>query len=153
MFAVRTGGYLVTTRPRNEVSNNLYPTIAEVLTRPVIRDGSPRLVAGLAGSGHRVRWVHAAEVADIGHLLRGGELVLTAGIALPAEPAAADATGLPLAKETRFVEVTEAVIALIRDARWRPPWSVVCWPWAGRTLPRSGSVPGGRLDTGAEGAL
>ena len=133
----------------------MYPTIAEVLTLPVIRDGSPRLVAGLAGSGHRVRWVHAAEVADIAHLLRGGELVLTTGIALPAEPAAltryidelaaagaaglvvelvrrwndelpgallaaADATGLPLvtlSKETRFVEVTEAVIALIRDAQ------------------------------------
>jgi PucR family transcriptional regulator, purine catabolism regulatory protein len=51
----------------------VYPTIAEVLTLTVIRDGSPRLVAGLAGSGRRVRWVHAAEAADIAHLLRGGE--------------------------------------------------------------------------------
>jgi len=133
----------------------MYPTVSEVLGLPVIRDGSPRLVAGLAGAERRVRWVHVAEVADIAHLLRGGELVLTTGIALPDEPdalaryiaelaeagaaglvvelvrrwneglpgvllAAADASELPLvtlAKETRFVEVTEAVIALIRDAQ------------------------------------
>ncbi|HEY6790147.1 MAG TPA: PucR family transcriptional regulator ligand-binding domain-containing protein, partial [Trebonia sp.] len=31
-----------------------------------------------------VRWVHAAELTDVGRLLRGGELVLSTGIALPA---------------------------------------------------------------------
>ena len=31
--------------------------------------------------------MHVAEVADIAHLLQGGELVLTTGIALPADPA------------------------------------------------------------------
>lgn len=30
-----------------------------------------------------MRWAHVAEVADIAHLLRGGELVLTTGVALP----------------------------------------------------------------------
>ena len=66
----------------------MYPTVSEVLTLPVIRGAGPRLVAGMAGSGRRVRWVHVAEVADIAHLLRGGELLLTTGIALPDEPAA-----------------------------------------------------------------
>src|ERR1700721_3073857 len=31
----------------------------------------------------RVRWVHAIELTDVARLLRGGELVLSTGIALP----------------------------------------------------------------------
>jgi purine catabolism regulator len=133
----------------------VYPTIADVLNLPVIRQGKPELVAGGTGVGQRVRWVHVAEVADIAHLLHGGELVLTTGIALPDDPVAltryvdelagvgaaglvielvrrwsdelpaalrgaADRRSLPLvtlSRETRFVAVTEAVIALIRDAQ------------------------------------
>ncbi|MEV0677655.1 PucR family transcriptional regulator ligand-binding domain-containing protein [Actinosynnema sp. NPDC050436] len=133
----------------------MYPTVAEALALPVIRRGEPRVVAGAAGVQRRVRWVHAAEIADIAHLLRGGELVLTTGIALPEDPpglaryvadlaavgaaglvvelvrrwddevpgalvAAAEQHGLPLvtlARETRFVSVTEAVVALIVDAQ------------------------------------
>ena len=48
----------------------------------------------LAGA-HRletpVRWVHAIELADAARLLRGGELVLTTGIALPDEGPLLDA--------------------------------------------------------------
>ncbi|GAA1349977.1 PucR family transcriptional regulator [Saccharothrix algeriensis] len=133
----------------------MYPTVAEALALPVVQRGEPRVVAGAAGLGRRVRWVHAAEIADIAHLLRGGELVLTTGIALPEDPeglasyvadlaavgaaglvvelvrrwseavpgalvAAAERHGLPLvvlARETRFVSVTEAVVALIVDAQ------------------------------------
>lgn len=133
----------------------MYPTVSDVLNLPVIRQGKPELVAGGAGVGKRVRWVHVAEIADIAHLLHGGELVLTTGIALPDDPvaltryvdelagvgaaglvvelvrrwseevpaalrAAADRRSLPLitlSRETRFVAVTEAVIALIRDAQ------------------------------------
>ncbi|MEU6151742.1 PucR family transcriptional regulator ligand-binding domain-containing protein [Actinosynnema sp. NPDC047251] len=133
----------------------MYPTVAEALALPVIRRGRPRVIAGAAGMQRRVRWVHAAEVADIAHLLRGGELVLTTGIALPEDPAGltryvddlaavgasglvvelvrrwadevpgalvatAEKHGLPLvtlARETRFVSVTEAVVALIVDAQ------------------------------------
>lgn len=90
----------------------MYPTMAEVLALPVIRAGGPSLVAGRTGLDHRVRWVHAAEVADIGHLLQGGELVLTTGIALPS-----DAASL-----TRYVDelagvgVSGLVIELVR--RW-----------------------------------
>ncbi|WP_367128955.1 PucR family transcriptional regulator [Saccharothrix sp. HUAS TT1] len=133
----------------------MYPTVAEALALPVVRRGEPAVVAGAAGMGRRVRWVHAAEVADIAHLLRGGELVLTTGIALPDDPAglreyvaglasvgasglvvelvrrwsdvlpgalvaAAEQHELPLvtlARETRFVSVTEAVVSLIVDAQ------------------------------------
>jgi purine catabolism regulator len=133
----------------------MYPTVSDVLALPVLRRGGSTLVAGGAGAANRVRWVHVAEVADIAHLLQGGELVLTTGIALPDDgpsltryvdelagvgaaglvvelvrrwsralpPAlllAADRRSLPLvtlSEETRFVAVTEAVIALIRDAQ------------------------------------
>lgn len=90
-----------------------YPTVAEVLALPVVRQAQPRVVAGAAGSGRGVRWVHVSEVADIAHLLRGGELVLTTGIALPA-----DARGL-----TRYVdelaEVGVAALGIEMVRRWR----------------------------------
>ncbi|NUS64617.1 MAG: PucR family transcriptional regulator ligand-binding domain-containing protein, partial [Saccharothrix sp.] len=133
----------------------MYPTVAEALALPVVRRGEPAVVAGASGMDRRVRWVHVAEVADIAHLLRGGELVLTTGIALPDDPdglhryvadlasvgasglvvelvrrwsdevpgalvAAAEQHELPLvtlARETRFVSVTEAVVSLIVDAQ------------------------------------
>jgi purine catabolism regulator len=66
----------------------MYPTVADVLALPVVRHGRPRVVAGAGGLDTRVRWVHVAEVVDIGQLLKGGELVLTTGIALPDDPAA-----------------------------------------------------------------
>jgi purine catabolism regulator len=52
---------------------------------PVVRGGEPRVVAGAERLDTRVRWVHAIELADAARLLRGGELVLTTGIALPDE--------------------------------------------------------------------
>lgn len=113
------------------------------------------MVAGADRLDARVRWVHSAEVTDIAHLLRGGELVLTTGIALPDEPgrlrryvadladvgasglivelgrkyartlpaalvSAAEEYGLPLiawARETPFVDVTEAVHAQIIESQ------------------------------------
>ena len=133
----------------------MYPTVGQVLELPVVRRGLPRVVAGAGGLDRRVRWVHAAELVDIAHLLRGGELVLTTGIALPSdEPgltryvdelasvgaagvvielvrrwsdrlppamvAAAERRSLPLitlARETRYVAVTEAIGSLIVDAQ------------------------------------
>jgi purine catabolism regulator len=65
----------------------MLPTVADLLSLDVIRRGSPQVVAGADGVGARVRWVHVLELADAAHLLQGGELVLTTGVALPAEPA------------------------------------------------------------------
>ncbi|GAA0340257.1 PucR family transcriptional regulator [Actinoallomurus spadix] len=133
----------------------MLPTLADVLRLDAVRRGEPRIVAGADHLDARVRWVHSAEVTDIAHLLRGGELVLTTGIALPDDPqrlrayvadlaevgvsglfvelgrkyartlpdalvAAAEEHGLPLiawARETPFVDVTEAVHARIIDAQ------------------------------------
>ncbi len=64
----------------------MLPTVGDLLGLDVIRRGSPRVVAGSGGLGARVRWVHVLELADAAHLLQGGELVLTTGVALPAEP-------------------------------------------------------------------
>ncbi|WP_119729325.1 PucR family transcriptional regulator [Thermomonospora amylolytica] len=133
----------------------MHPSLADVLELDAVRRGQPRVVAGADRLDARVRWVHVAEVADIGHLLHGGELVLTTGIALPDEPdrlrgyvaelaeagasglmvelgrryvgelpvalrAAAEEHGLPviaLARETVFIDITEAVHARILDAQ------------------------------------
>src|SRR5438067_2500069 len=65
----------------------MLPTVADLLSLDVLRRGSPQVVAGSGGLGARVRWVHVLELADAAHLLQGGELVLTTGVALPAEPA------------------------------------------------------------------
>ena len=65
----------------------MLPTVAELLGLDVIRRGSPQVVAGSPGLSARVRWVHVLELADAAHLLQGGELVLTTGVALPSEPA------------------------------------------------------------------
>ena len=129
------------------------PTVREVLQLAVVRRGQPQVVAAAGGLDRPVRWVHAIEFADAARLLRGGELVLTTGIALPDEEAligayvaglagvgvsalavelgrkytgglpaafvaAAEDRGLPLVVFTRevpFIEITEAVHALIID--------------------------------------
>src|SRR4051794_28533278 len=66
----------------------LLPTLAEVLELPAVRRGEPAVRAGSAHLDRPVRWVHVSEVSDIAHLLEGGELILTTGIALPEAPAA-----------------------------------------------------------------
>jgi PucR family transcriptional regulator, purine catabolism regulatory protein len=61
-------------------------TLREVLDLDVVRRGAPHVVAGAARLDAHIRWVHALELTDIGRLLRGGELVLSTGIALPQSP-------------------------------------------------------------------
>ncbi|MEW9534567.1 PucR family transcriptional regulator [Microbispora sp. NPDC049125] len=99
----------------------MLPTVADVLALDPVRRGNPRVVAGGDRLETRVRWVHVGEVHDIAHLLRGGELVLTTGVALPGEPdklaeyisdlAAVGASGLIVELGRRFVrELPRAVI-------------------------------------------
>ncbi|GAA1436970.1 PucR family transcriptional regulator [Nocardiopsis tropica] len=67
----------------------MLPTLAEVLRLPALRRARPRVVVGAELLDDvAVRWVHIAEVTDLAHLLRGGELVLSTGIALPDDPEA-----------------------------------------------------------------
>jgi phosphoribosylcarboxyaminoimidazole (NCAIR) mutase len=58
-------------------------TLREVLDLDVVRRGQPQVVAAADRLDVPVRWVHAIELTDVGRLLRGGELVLSTGIALP----------------------------------------------------------------------
>src|SRR5262245_41840811 len=64
---------------------DVFPSVREVLALDSVRYGAPRVVAGADALDRPVRWVHVAEVPDIATLLRGGELVLTTGIGLPAD--------------------------------------------------------------------
>ncbi|MFJ2020780.1 PucR family transcriptional regulator [Streptomyces nodosus] len=59
------------------------PTLAQVLEFPSLREGLPQVVAGSDGLTAAVRWVHVSELPTIAPMLRGGELILTTGIALP----------------------------------------------------------------------
>lgn len=66
----------------------MLPTVNQVMDLDVIQKGRPRWIAGRRAGTNRVRWVHVSELVDIAHLLRGGELVLTTGVALPDDEAA-----------------------------------------------------------------
>lgn len=74
-----------------------------------------------------VRWVHIAEVTDLAHLLRGGELVLSTGIAMPDDPdalrryiddlAAAGASGIAVELGRKYhAELPEAFREAARSA-------------------------------------
>jgi purine catabolism regulator len=65
----------------------MLPTVAEVLELEPVSRGAPRVLAGADRLDVQVRWVHVIELAEAGRLLRGGELVLSTGIALPPDPA------------------------------------------------------------------
>ncbi|SCL19577.1 transcriptional regulator, CdaR family [Micromonospora pallida] len=104
-----TSGLVSRYYPRGSVSP-VFPTVREVLALDPVRHGAPRLVAGEAAVDRPVRWVHVAEVPDIATLLRGGELVLTTGIGLPADDAGLRAFIDTLAE----VEVSGLVVELGR---------------------------------------
>jgi purine catabolism regulator len=73
--------------PASDPVSGVYPTVAEVLVLPAVRDGGPVVRAGADALDQQVRWAHAAEVADVARLLRGGELLLTTGVLLPQDDA------------------------------------------------------------------
>ncbi len=114
-------------------------TVADVLAMPVVRAAGPQVVAGQDGLRGTVRWVHTTELADIAPLLRGGDLVLTTGIALPDTDAglrdfatslgSSDAAGLLIELGRRWTQVPDALrdtcaeqdlplIALTREVRF-----------------------------------
>ncbi|WP_262286179.1 PucR family transcriptional regulator [Micromonospora sp. MA102] len=108
----------------------VFPTVREVLALVPVRHGAPRLVAGDAGLDRPVRWVHVAEVPDIATLLRGGELVLTTGIGLPADDAGLRAfigdladvgvSGLVVELGRRYVSAVPRVMAAAAERRGLP---------------------------------
>lgn len=59
------------------------PTVHDVLAHTEIQRGHPMVLAGRTGLHREVSWVHVMELPSIAGRLRGGELVLLTGVALP----------------------------------------------------------------------
>ena len=57
----------------------MMPSIADVLRVPAVAAGEPEVLGGATGLGAPVRWLHTTDGTDLAGLLRGGELILTAG--------------------------------------------------------------------------
>ena len=104
----------------------MLPTVAEVLALDPVRSGAPRVLAGAERLSAPVRWVHVIELAQAAHLLRGGELVLSTGIALPddaaglgryvAELASVGVSGLAVELGSRYARnLPSALIAAAAD--------------------------------------
>jgi PucR family transcriptional regulator, purine catabolism regulatory protein len=104
----------------------MLPTVAEVLALDPVRSGAPRVLAGAERLSTPVRWVHVIELAQAAHLLRGGELVLSTGIALPddaaglsryvAELASVGVSGLAVELGSRYSRsLPAALVSAARD--------------------------------------
>lgn len=103
----------------NPIDRHL-PTVAAVLALPQVRRGHPTIEAAAAAIDRPVRWVHVSEVADIAHLLQGGELILSTGVALPntddglvryiSDVAAAQAAGVVIELGRRFSTLPSSLV-------------------------------------------
>ncbi len=62
------------------------PSVSAILRLPALVRAAPEVAAGADHLSREVRWVHVSELGDISRLLRGGELLLTTGIALDLSP-------------------------------------------------------------------
>lgn len=95
-------------------------SVRDVLQLPVVDKALPRILAGAHQLDRAVRWVHVSELSTIGALLRGGELVLTTGMALDTDDAHAiaylesladaGACGLVVELGASVPQISEAVI-------------------------------------------
>lgn len=57
-------------------------SVRDVVQLETIQRGKPEVVAGASALDHPVRWVHIADIPDVGPLLKGSELLLTSGLGL-----------------------------------------------------------------------
>lgn len=84
------------------------PSVAQVLQFESLAAADPVVVAGATGLTRPVRWVHVSELADIAGHLRGQEMILTTGIALPEDDAGLRGYIAALAK----VDVAAIIVGL-----------------------------------------
>jgi len=95
-------------------------TVAKFLQMEEVQAGLPKVLAGWDQLERAVRWVHIAEVPDIARLLKGGELILSTGVALPdrsaelisyiQELAEAGASGLVIELVRRYIHMPRELI-------------------------------------------
>jgi purine catabolism regulator len=96
-------------------------TVAAALRLDPLRAGVPEVLAGAASLGNSIRWVHSGEWLEMASVLRGGELLLSTGMALPDEASAqrrfiaslADRSiaGLVIELHTSITHVPKALVA------------------------------------------
>lgn len=60
-------------------------TVADVIGLPALQRGQPEVLSARRFD-EPIRWVHVSDIADLSTLVEGGELVLTTGAALRADP-------------------------------------------------------------------
>jgi PucR family transcriptional regulator, purine catabolism regulatory protein len=102
------------------------PTLRTVLTSAAMRPGRPEILSGAGRLDAPVRWVHVGEVRELAALLRGGELILSTGLAMRGdtesavryveELVAAGAAGLVVELGREFPAVPDGVVRAARDA-------------------------------------
>ncbi|MGW2666395.1 PucR family transcriptional regulator [Nocardia tengchongensis] len=96
-------------------------SVRDVLQLSVVNAALPQVLAGAHRLDRPVRWVHVSELPTIAGLLRGGELVLTTGMALDTDDANAasyleslvdaDACGLVVELGATLARVPDVVVA------------------------------------------
>ncbi|HEY3683801.1 MAG TPA: PucR family transcriptional regulator ligand-binding domain-containing protein [Streptosporangiaceae bacterium] len=95
------------------------PTLREVLQYEPFRRAGARVVAGAGGLDGPVRWVHISEMPQVARLFSGGELLLTQGRGIAADPegqrewvralAAAGVAGVAIEAGVAFADVPAAL--------------------------------------------
>ena len=75
----RLGGGLRT----HEQEPRMAITVAELLAEPQL---GLSLLAGSAGLGNRVTWAHTSDLPRLWEWVTGGELMMTNGLSIPADP-------------------------------------------------------------------
>ncbi|WP_460580875.1 PucR family transcriptional regulator [Humibacter ginsengisoli] len=77
------------TARRQAVSRQaVLPSIREVLRLEEVVTAVPEVLTGENALDRPVRWVHVSETADVTHLVKGGELILSTGVGWPTDAAA-----------------------------------------------------------------
>jgi purine catabolism regulator len=76
------------TAKRQAVSRqSVLPSIREVLRLEEVVTAVPEVLTGEVALDRPVRWVHVSETADVTHLVKGGELILSTGVGWPMDAA------------------------------------------------------------------
>lgn len=102
----------------------MLPSLRTIVASPAVQQGRPEVLAGRDRLDRGVRWVHVVEITDLSGLLTGGELILSTGLPLSGDGAAAfvdglvraDAAGLVVELGAGLPAVPEAAVAAARAA-------------------------------------
>lgn len=130
-------------------------TVAEFIELPIVKAGSPELVAGVGGLDAEVRWVHPLDIPEVSDLLRGGEMILTTGLSIGSDASAQrrfvrdlhSEGAVGLAVELGFAWQRELPKALVEEAD-RRGLPVVAFRRGIRFVEVSEVVNGTLLDSG-----